>query len=309
MILCCGEALIDMLPEGEAFRPHPGGAVFNTAVALGRLGAPAGFFAQLSSDMFGERLSDALTASKVDATLCPRSPQPTTLAFVRLTDGQAEYLFYDEASAGRTLAPADLPALPDGVTALHFGAISLIPEPCGSAFEALCLREAGARVVSLDPNIRANFIADAPAHRARIRRMMAAADIIKVSDEDMAWIADDADADEDAFAGRCLADGASLVVVTRGARGASGHARTGKAHVEATPVTVADTVGAGDTFDAGLLHALDRAGRLSKAGLADLATNEVRDALAFAARAAAVTVSRPGADSPWAHELEATDVV
>ena len=301
MILCCGEALIDMLPQGEAFRPHPGGAVFNTAVALGRLGAPAGFFSQVSTDMFGERLVHALAESRVDASLCPRSDQPTTLAFVRLTDGQAEYLFYDEASAGRTLAPGDLPTLPGNVTALHFGAISLIPEPCGSAFEELCLREAGARVISLDPNIRASFIPDEAAHRARIRRMMAAADIIKVSDEDMAWIEN---TDERDFAQARLDEGAALVVVTRGADGATGYARSGDVSVDSRKVVVADTVGAGDTFDAGLLHALDRAGRLRKADLADVTSAQVESALAFAARAAAVTVSRPGADPPWAHELE-----
>ena len=304
MILCCGEALIDMLPVGDAFRPHPGGAVFNTAVALGRVGARAGFFSQVSTDMFGEQLMAALDSSNVDASLCPRSGQPTTLAFVKLTNGQAEYLFYDEASAGRTLAPADLPALTGTVAALHFGAISLIPEPCGSAFEALCLREADARVISLDPNIRAGFIPDEAAHRARIRRMMAAADIVKVSDEDMAWIMD-ASAPE--FAAACLRDGASLVVVTRGADGATGYTRAGEVAVAAERVTVADTVGAGDTFDAGLLHALDRSGRLTKEALRDLTAREVETALAFAARAAAGTVSRPGADPPWAHELESTD--
>ena len=304
MILCCGEALIDMLPVEDAFRPHAGGAVFNTAVALGRLGAPAGFYSQLSTDMFGQQLVAALERSNVDASLCPRSPQPTTLAFVKLTNGQAEYLFYDEASAGRTLAPDDLPTLPANVAAMHFGAISLIPEPCGSAFEALCLREASARVISLDPNIRASFIPDETAHRARIRRMMAAADIVKVSDEDMAWIETE---DERAFAAARLLQGAALVVVTRGAEGATGHCAAGEASVAAQRVTVADTVGAGDTFDAALLHALDRAGRLTKQALRDLSLEDVETALRFAARAAAVTVSRPGADPPWAHELEGGD--
>lgn len=299
MILCCGEALIDMLPEDGAFRPHPGGALFNTAVALGRLGAPAGFLSQLSTDMFGGQLAAELDRSNVDASLCPRSGQPTTLAFVRLTDGQADYQFYDEASAGRTLTVDDLPALPDRVTALHFGAISLIPEPCGTAFETLCLRERD-RVISLDPNIRAGFVADETTHRARIRRMMAAADIIKVSHEDLAWIED---VSESAFAAARLADGASLVVVTRGAEGATGHTRDGAVTVAAERVAVADTVGAGDTFDAGLLHALDRAGRLTKAALPAVTPGEIERALAFATRAAAVTVSRPGADPPWAEEL------
>ena len=172
MIVCAGEALIDMLPrelDGETvFAPHPGGAVFNTAVALGRLGARAGFLSQLSTDMFGQQLRRALAASNVDDGFCPSSPQPTTLAFVKLTDGQAEYLFYDEASAGRTLTRKALPVLPDDVLALHLGAISLIPEPAGSAYEALAIDESQRRVVSLDPNIRASFIPDAAAHLSTV---------------------------------------------------------------------------------------------------------------------------------------------
>ncbi len=136
MILCCGEALIDMLPRrtaaGEdAFAPFPGGSVFNTAVALGRLGAPAGLLAGLSTDLFGARLAAAAAASRVDTGLCPRSARPTTLAFVDLHDGQPRYAFYDEGTAGRMLDPAALPALPDGVTALFFGGISLASELSG----------------------------------------------------------------------------------------------------------------------------------------------------------------------------------
>ena len=115
MILCCGEALIDMLPRestgGEpAFAPYPGGAVFNTAIALGRLGVETSFFSGLSRDLFGEMLETALGASHVDASVAVRSDRPTTLAFVKLVDGQARYAFYDENTAGRMLTPADLPA-------------------------------------------------------------------------------------------------------------------------------------------------------------------------------------------------------
>ena len=309
MIVCAGEALIDMLPreiEGrQAFVPQAGGALLNTAIALGRLGGEAGFLSQLSGDMFGDRLREALAHSNVDTSLCPTSDRPTTLAFVRLTDGQAEYLFYDENSAGRTLDVADLPALPDAVTALHLGAISLIPDPAGHAFETLATREAPRRVISLDPNIRAGFIPDPEAHRARIRRMMAVADIIKVSDEDMAWLAPGTA--PEAFAAERLAEGAALVVETRGGDGATGHARHGTVEVGVPPVEVVDTVGAGDTFNAGLLHRLSRLGRLTRERIADIEEAELREALAFAARIAAVTVSRAGADPPWKNELGEND--
>ena len=308
MIVCAGEALIDMLPReidsGPAYAPHAGGALFNTAIALGRLGAEVGFLSQLSSDMFGDQLRETLVASNVDTSLCPTSPQPTTLAFVKLTDGHAEYLFYDENSAGRTLAEADLPTLPASAIALHMGAISLIPEPAGGAYEALALREADRRVISLDPNVRANFIADADAHRARLGRMMAAAHIIKVSDDDREWLAPGVGADD--FAAERLAEGAAIVIETRGGEGAVGYTKAGAVEVGVPRVEVVDTVGAGDTFNAGLLHALDRTGRLTRERIHETTPDELRDAMEFAARVAAVNVSRAGANPPWAHELETT---
>ncbi|KKL21687.1 hypothetical protein LCGC14_2442940, partial [marine sediment metagenome] len=130
MILCCGEALIDMLPRthgGEkSFAPHAGGAVFNTAIALGRLGCDTAFFSGLSDDLFGQMLTDALAASGVDASPAARSDRPTTLAFVTLTDGQASYAFYDENTAGRMLSQDDLPTLGPDTQALFLGGISLV---------------------------------------------------------------------------------------------------------------------------------------------------------------------------------------
>lgn len=307
MILCCGEALIDMLPRrteaGEAaFAPYAGGAVFNTAVALGRLGAPAGFLSGVSTDLFGQMLDEALAASGVDGSLALRSARPTTLAFVRLEGGQASYAFYDENSAGRMLAPADLPALPDRVEALFLGGISLVPEPCGSAYEALMAREAGRRATMLDPNIRPGFITDEAAYRARIGRMLALADIVKLSDEDLRWL--EGPGGIAALAGRLLARGPKAVLVTEGAQGAHGFTARGAVHVPAPRVSVADTVGAGDTFNAGVLAALHRQGALTREGIAGLDPETLRAALALGVAAAAVTVSRPGADPPWAHELD-----
>ncbi len=192
MILCCGESLIDMLPRetaaGEtAFQPFAGGSVFNTAIALGRLEVPTGFFSGISSDFFfGEVLRDNLARSNVDYSFAAISDRPTTLAFVRLVDGQARYAFYDENTAGRMLAESDMPYVDDAIDAMLFGCISLISEPCGSVYEALMGREAPRRVMFLDPNIRAGFITDREKHLARLKRMIALADIVKLSDEDLA---------------------------------------------------------------------------------------------------------------------------
>tara|TARA_R110002020_G_scaffold87061_25_gene215130 strand:+ start:571 stop:1569 length:999 start_codon:yes stop_codon:yes gene_type:complete len=305
MIICCGEALIDMLPRAttrgeDAFAPYAGGAVFNTAIALGRLGLPTGFLTGLSSDMFGDILRKVLTESGVDHSYCATLDLHTTLAFVRLVNGQASYAFIDENTAGRMLTEAHLPALGGDVEALHFGAISLIPDPCGSTYESLMRRECGSRVISLDPNIRPGFITDPAKHRARIDRMIAMSDILKMSDEDLEWFGM---TDMESAAKVWLDNGPSLVVFTRGPKGAVGFTRDGRVEVEGVPVTVADTVGAGDTFNAGILASLKRDGVLDKTAIRSLSVDAIGNALSLGARAAAVTVSRPGANPPWANEI------
>ena len=306
MILCCGEALIDMLPRtttlGEpAFAPHAGGAVFNTAIALGRLGAPTGFFSGLSTDLMGEILTQTLTASNVDTSLAARSNRPTTLAFVKLVNGQATYAFYDENTAGRLLSPADLPTLPARVNTLFFGGISLVNDPAAATYEALQARESGTRVTMIDPNIRPGFITDPAPYRARITRMMARADIVKLSDEDLHWLMGAGDLTR--LARQIIATGPSLVFLTEGAKGARAVTATQDRFVAARKVTVADTVGAGDTFNAGVLAALHRAKALHKPALATLPDATLDAALTLGTRAAAVTVSRAGANPPWADEL------
>lgn len=306
MILCAGEALIDMLPRetsaGEpAFAPYPGGAVFNTAIALGRLGAPAGFISGISTDLFGEVLEASLAASKVDASLAVRCDRPTTLAFVKLVDGHASYAFYDENTAGRMLAPEDLPSLPPEVTACFFGGISLPVEPSGKAYQALMAEAAKTRVTMIDPNIRPSFIQDEARYRARLSEMVANADIVKVSDEDLHWI--EGAGDTATLVADMMVKGPKLVCITEGAKGVTGYHAGGQTFVASEKVEVADTVGAGDTFNAGLLAALHQAGALTKSGLSELSDETLAKALTLGSRAAAVTVSRAGANPPWAHEL------
>ncbi|MCO4317829.1 carbohydrate kinase [Phyllobacterium sp. 21LDTY02-6] len=312
MILCCGEALIDMLPRvteaGEtAFSPYVGGAVFNTAVALGRLGVPTEFYSGLSSDFFGQMLRDSLAQNHVGSRYAHISPQPTTLAFVRLVDGQASYIFYDENSAGRSLAPEHLPELDANVTALQFGAISLIPEPCGSTYEALMAREHAKRVIILDPNIRPGFIPDKEKHLARMRRMIAMSDIVKVSDEDLNWFGEVGSLED--VARRWLVEGDAigpkLILLTHGADGATGYTKRQAVQVPGQRVAVVDTVGAGDTFTAGVLASLQENGALTKAGLAELTDRQIEAALTLGIKAATVTVSRAGANPPWRSELAA----
>ena len=291
------------LPDGShVYCPIAGGAVFNTAIALGRLGEQSGFYGGLSTDSFGQLLTSKLSEANVDFSLSHRSDRPTTLAFVEFDGSEARYTFYDEGSAGRMLDPASLPRLGDGVSALHFGAISLIPEPCGSTYETLLLREAPDRVISLDPNIRPNFIHDSEAHRARIIRLIAATDIVKVSIEDLKWICPSKPVEQTAE--EWLSGSCSIVAVTKGEEGVEVFAKAGRVHVEAPSVDVVDTVGAGDAFNAGLLSALNSAGWLNKNLIGKIGMQELRGVIAYASKVAALTVSKAGADSPWRDEMQ-----
>lgn len=301
MILCCGEALIDMLPEGDCFRPCPGGSVWNVALALGRLGTGSAFLWPLSTDPFGAMLAAPLTEAGVDHTFCPRVDRPTTLAFVTLEAGDARYSFYDEGSAGRMFAPGDLPAIPPTAQALMIGGISLATEPCGSTVEEFATIAAKRIPVFLDPNIRPAFIRDEAALRARLARLMALASAIKLSLEDCNWLwpgLTPAQAAE-----RMLTLGPALVVITDGARGVTAYRAKGSISRPAPAVVVADSIGAGDSFMAGLIDALSRHDSLDRAALSALDERAMVTVLDHALRVAGITVSRPGADPPWKDEL------
>lgn len=306
MIICCGEAVIDMMPRSlptgeDVFLPVPGGALFNTAVALGRLEVETAFLSGLSNDMFGTQLASHLRASGVDVGYAIRTDHPTTLAFVALEAGVAHYTFFDENSAGRLLHVSQLPDILENVRALHFGGISLIGEPCGSAYEALARRQAGHSVISLDPNIRPGFVVDEPGYRARLARLTAISDIIKVSEEDFAWL--EPERTFEAVCKEWISRGASVVVLTRGADGCQAHTASFDVEIETDHVEIVDTVGAGDTFNAGLLAALAEADFLSVDRLADLDENTLESALRFATKVARYTVGQTGANPPWKSQL------
>jgi fructokinase len=266
-----------------------------------RLGEPTAFFGGLSTDLFGDQLRAALGESGVDISFAKISDRPTTLAFVDLNNGDARYAFFDEHSAGRMLTEADLPAFPIEVTALHFGSFSLAEEPCGSAFEALMQREQRDRVISLDINVRPTLIRNRDGYLARIGRLVAMADIVKLSEDDLDWLAPKGGFE--AAAAAWLGTGAKLVILTRGGNGATARSAAGPAEVAGRPVTVADTIGAGDTFTAATLVRLSQLGMLTKQASRRCRLRRSRDVLDFATRAAAITVSRPGADPPWLREL------
>ncbi|MEU5162846.1 carbohydrate kinase [Streptomyces sp. NPDC020875] len=299
MIVVAGEALIDLVPvsarEADGplppLAPRPGGGPYNTAIALGRLGAPAAFCSRISSDGFGDALLGGLVSAGVDTSLVVRGPEPTTLAVASVgADGSAGYAFYARGTADRLFELP--PPLPEGTRAVAFGTCSLVLEPGASAYEALLLREAGlGRCVLLDPNVRPPLIPDADAYRKRFRSWLPYVSVLKLSEEDAEWLGG-------------VPEGPDAVVLTRGAGGLTVRTRSGtEVSVPAVPVAVADTIGAGDTVNAALLHGLAARDALSAAGPAALGGDGWREVLGLAARAAAVTCSRPGAEPPYAAEL------
>ncbi|MFF4544426.1 carbohydrate kinase [Streptomyces sp. NPDC001406] len=300
MIVVAGEALIDLVPQGAGalagLKPALGGGPYNTAVALGRLGSPTAFCSRTSYDAFGEALLDGLRRADVDVSGVQRGTEPTTLAVATIDgNGSAAYSFYVEGTADRLFtAPAELPAT---ARAVSFGTCSLVLEPGASAYEELMRTAAGQGLfTALDPNIRAGLIPDADAYRARFRNWLPSVTLLKVSEEDAQWLG--------GTPREWLTAGPSAVVITRGGDGLTVFTRDGAEHsVPGEKVEVVDTIGAGDTVNAALLHGLSAQDALSAEALAGLGADGWTRLLRFAARAAAVTCSRAGAEPPFAAEL------
>lgn len=304
-ILCCGEALIDMIPNDDgAFMPHAGGAVFNTAIGLGRQKADVGLISGVSSDLFGELLAEALKASQVGIDHLITSSRPTTLAFVKLVDGKASYAFYDENTAGRLIEPSDLPTdLPADTKAMFFGGISLAVEPCADTYFELLKRSSGDKLVMVDPNIRPSFIVDEDRYRTRMDQILHHSHVIKISDEDLEWL-DRSDKSIEDKAKALLVKNTALVCLTMGSEGVRAfRADDTDLHVKAPVKTVVDTVGAGDAFNAGVLTMLDRNDALSVEAVKALSIDNLTQVLTFASHFAADTVTRAGSDPAWDFEL------
>jgi fructokinase len=300
VIVVAGEALIDLVPQGTGalapLKPALGGGPYNTAVALGRLGSPTAFCSRTSSDAFGEALLDGLRRAGVDVSAVQRGTEPTTLAVATVDEnGSAAYSFYVDGTADRLFtAPA---GLPQGTRAVSFGTCSLVLEPGANAYEEL-MRSAAAQGVftTLDPNIRAVLIPDPDAYRARFKSWLPAVSLLKLSAEDAEWLG--------GTPREWLTSGPAAVVITHGGDGLTVFTRAGAEHsVPGVPVAVVDTIGAGDTVNAALLHGLAARDALSPAALDALDADGWTELLGFAARAAAITCSRAGAEPPYASEL------
>lgn len=293
-ILVCGEALYDLVADGS-LTGHAGGGPFNVARTIGRLRQPVAFLGRLSTDRLGATHARMLADDGVRAQCIVRTADPTTLALASLDDdGVASYGFYTAATAAAGLTPeAALAALPPRVAALHVGTLGLVLEPLATAIEAVVARLADETMVVLDPNVRPQAIRDPAAFRARLERVIARSHLVKVSEEDVAWL-DPGSTTSDA-ARALLARGASAVLLTRGAAGTTVLTDGRQTPIDAVPTKVADTIGAGDAFGGGMLAWWISHG-LGREELVD--HDRVVEAARFGALVAARTVAQPGASPP-----------
>lgn len=286
-ILCAGEAVIDMIPDGDVFRPVPGGAALNSARAAARLGASVGFLGALSRDALGRGLAEAARAEGVDLRFCLRSDAPTPISIAELQDGNARYAIHHAGTAGEAITSSTIPR-PDAARVLLLGGFSLIQPLAGDAFESLASQRPPACLLYLDLNIRPGMITDAAGYRARLHRLIACSDIIKASEEDLDWLGDDP----------LAAAPRALFLHTLGAGGASAQKGSVKVHVAAPRGAVIDTVGAGDVFNAAWL-----AFGLQSGEFAPQSETELRNALTFAVTAASLSTRQRGAIGPTLQEI------
>jgi fructokinase len=292
-IWVCGEVLIDILPSG----PVVGGGPANTAKALARLGHDVHFIDGISSDAYGQSARAELLNDGANLDLALASDKPTCTATVTLdAAGGASYEFLIDGTATFDFAASWLPdPYRYQPQVLHIGTLVTVIEPGASALYDWAMSVAELAPIVFDPNIRPSVLPDRDLYEAAVEKWAALSAVIKVSDDDLAWLFPTATVDE--VAQRWINDGAFLVVVTRGANGLVGYTADGRVEVPGVKVDVVDTVGAGDTVGAIVVEAM------LAHGLIELRGDLLRSVLARAAAAAAITCSRKGAQPPYKHEL------
>jgi fructokinase len=306
-----GEALIDMVqPEpGDTFVAKVGGGPLNIAVGLQRLGHPTHMMARFSTGSLGGLVRSHAESNGLDLSASVTTTDPTTLAFATLdAHGHASYDFYVDGTADWGWTADELAQLPAGARAVHTGSVAAAISPGADALLALWQRlHADGRVVlSFDPNIRPALVGERSAAVARAEAFVAVSHVVKASDEDLGWLyPDDALAD---VLRRWARMGPDLVVMTRGAQGCIAETRSGlSAQRSGVVVDVVDTIGAGDSFESGLLSGLADANLVYPTSLAQLSRPQLDSVLQRAAAVSAITCGRAGADPPSRAEYEAVN--
>jgi fructokinase len=298
-IWVCGEVLIDLIPDGSGERaPHVGGGPANTAKALARLGHDVYFIDGISSDKYGQISRQELLDDEVKLDLALSSDKPTCLAIVSLNEnGGASYEFEIDGTATFDFSASWLPD-PSRYkpSVLHIGTLVTVIQPGADVLYDWAMEVAEFAPIVFDPNVRSVVMNDRDKYLVAVERWVAISSVVKVSDDDLAWLYPDQQYAD--VAKRWINDGAALVVVTRGADGLVGFTADGSVEVPGVKVDVADTVGAGDTVGAIIVEAMIEKGILSLTG------DTLKAVLNRAAVAAGITCSRKGAQPPYKHELK-----
>jgi fructokinase len=293
-----GEVLIDLIPYGSERKPIVGGGPANTAKALSKLGIYTQFIDGISIDEYGQMAKDELIASGVKLDYIKYSDRPTCLAIVSLSNnGSASYEFVIENTATFDFASDWLPNLQaEPPTLLHIGTLATAIEPGASVLFEWAQSVGKVAPIVFDPNIRPAVISDREKYVKQVERWVSISSAVKVSDEDIQWLYPSLEIEQ--VVDNWLVKGPSLIVVTSGDKGLAGYRVGEKVSIDAIKVVVADTVGAGDTVGAILVEAI------VKYGLNSLSGVKLEMMLKRAAKAAAITVSRSGANPPTLKEIE-----
>ena len=298
-IWVCGEVLIDLIPDASGERtPHVGGGPANTARALARLGHDVQFIDGISSDKYGQMSEKELLDDEVKLDLALKSDKPTCLAIITLNEnGGASYQFEIDGTATFEFSAEWLPD-PSRYKpqVLHIGTLVTVIQPGADVLFDWALQVAEFAPIVFDPNVRSVVMSDHEKYVEAVERWVSISSVVKVSDDDMAWLYPDQN--YEAVAKRWIDAGAALVVVTRGASGLVGFTAVGSVEVPGVKVEVADTVGAGDTVGAIIVEAM------IEKGILDLTGDVLKSVLHRAAVAAGITCSRKGAQPPYKHELK-----
>jgi fructokinase len=297
-IAILGEALIDFKSTGSlAFQGFIGGSSLNVATATSRLGQSTTFLTQISTDLFGSSLKEHMVSNQIDTTFVLESSAPSTLAFVEERGGQAHFTFLGNGAADTLYNPQPRPKLPSSVKFVQFGSISLLSEPTSSSIAEIVANHRDRVTVVFDPNCRPSLTPDLAGYKKKLEAWLKLAHLVKVSDQDLGWLEPDKTLEE--VAKDWLSYGPSAVIITRGEHG-SVLFRTGKPNLEIeTPkVKVIDTVGAGDTFTAGLMVGLLEHGHQDSNNLENHSDETWLSVMRFAAISAAINCTRAGANPP-----------
>jgi len=306
-----GEALVDLVPGARLgqYQAKPGGSPFNVAIGLARLGHRTTLMARLADNAFGRLLRAHAVAESLDLEPAPLAAEPTTLAVVGLdSSARASYDFYVEGTADWQWTDAELARVPRDTSMLHVGSLASWTSPGDLRIHALAaaLRRGGQVVISYDPNIRPDLLGEPARARPLIERFGRVAHIVKASREDIDWLYPGASPEQ--VSGRLLDLGALLVVITDGPHGALLY-RAGSAPVSCPgrQVQVADTIGAGDAFTAGLLGGLSRRGLHAPGDLLRWPTDLLAATVEEAVLISALTCERVGADPPFTRDGRSGD--